>query len=278
MKWYFCTNGTGAHRYKTCIMAAVESCRNRTILQPVYVCHDADRSLPPDLVAFLTRHDVPLIRRRPLVLDHLAAFAGTVEGFHLDVAAGAYLRFDVPFLESDDDFVLYTDCDILFLDAIDLDFCRPQFFACAPEFEVDNWTYCNTGVMVMNVEAMRRTSADLCQLSAARLRAGIFKAYDQGDLNAFYHHAWDRLSPHYNWKPYWGLDPAAKILHFHGLKPDHIRMKLRGEALFPILEGLYARNPRAYSAYYRQFVDVLSRRDDEPRGPASPTLGATSPV
>lgn len=275
MKWYFCTNSTGAHLYKSCIMAAVKSCRAHTTLDPVYVCFDADRALPPDLVAFLTRHDVPVIRRRPLILDHIAGLAKGVPGYSLEAASGTYLRFDVPFLETEDDFVLYSDCDVLFLDAIDLTSCRPRFFACAPEFEVDNWTYCNAGVMVMNVDAMRRTSADLCQLSVARLKAGMTQAYDQSDLNAFYHGTWDRLSPLFNWKPYWGVDPAAKILHFHGPKPVDIRRQMKGDPTVPIYDDLYARNPPAYHAYYRLFVQTLRQANDEwrkpvPAGPDEP--------
>lgn len=278
MKWYFCTNGSGAHRYKSCIMAAVQSCRDRTTLQPVYVCYDADRSLPPDLVAFLARHDVPLIRRRPLILDHIAGLTETVPDYSLDIAAGTYLRFDVPFLETEDDFVLYTDCDVMFLNSIDLASCRPRFFACAPEFEVDNWTYCNAGVMVMNVEAMRRTSADLCQLSVARLKAGMTQSYDQSDLNAFYHGAWDRLSPLLNWKPYWGVDPAAKILHFHGPKPDHIRRQLKGDRTVPILDNLYARNPTAYRDYFRLFVGTLARANRDRRDPLQSRADMVAPV
>jgi hypothetical protein len=35
----------------------------------------------------------------------------------------------------------------------------------------------------------------------------------------FRHGGWKPLRPELNWKPYWGINPAAKIIHFHGPKP-----------------------------------------------------------
>lgn len=273
MKWYFCTNGLGAKRYKTCIMAAVLSCRAHTTLQPICVCYDGDRSLPPDLVAFLDRNEVPLVRRRPLILDLIAPFEGKVPTFSFAIATGAYLRYDVPFIETEDEFVLYTDCDVLFIDDPDLAGFRPRFFACAPEFGLDDWTYCNTGVMVMNVEAMRRTSPDLCQLTVGRMRSGLFHTYDQSDLNAFYHMAWDRLPPEFNWKPYWGVNPAASILHFHGPKPDQIREQILGRSINTTLDFLYARNPDAYRAYFHMFCRTLAQGKTDRGDPVPPRIG-----
>ena len=44
---------------------------------------------------------------------------------------------------------------------------------------------------------------------------------DQGAYNEFYSgkfvvHRW----PLFNWKPYWGFNARAKLVHFHGPKPD----------------------------------------------------------
>ena len=36
-----------------------------------------------------------------------------------------------------------------------LDGVHPSYFACAPEFRQENWNYVNTGVMVINVPALR---------------------------------------------------------------------------------------------------------------------------
>lgn len=61
---------------------------------------------------------------------------------------------------------------------------------------------------------------------------------------------WDRLAPEYNWKPYWGLNPNAKIVHFHGIKVENIERVFRGESVQPIQAKLFGKAPEAYKEFY----------------------------
>jgi hypothetical protein len=70
----------------------------------------------------------------------------------------------------------------------------------------------------------------------------------------FYECCVDPLDPIYNWKPYWGTSPDAQIVHFHGVKPQHVRQVVHGETLEPILQELYDRNPTGYRQYVEQWA------------------------
>ncbi len=49
------------------------------------------------------------------------------------------------------------------------------------------------------------------------------ESWDEAAYRWFYRDSngplWDRLRPELNWKPYWGWNPQARIIHFHGPKP-----------------------------------------------------------
>ncbi len=53
------------------------------------------------------------------------------------------------------------------------------------------------------------------------------ESWDEAAYRWFYRDSngplWDRLRPELNWKPYWGWNPQARIIHFHGPSPisDH---------------------------------------------------------
>ncbi|OZB40844.1 MAG: hypothetical protein B7X48_03175 [Acidiphilium sp. 34-60-192] len=96
----------------------------------------------------------------------------------------------------------------------------PTFFAAAPEFAPDRWNYFNSGVMLLNLPAMRASAPALENYLRAHLADPALGATldDQTLLNAAYRNHWDRLNPLYNWKPYWGFAPDAALLHFHGPK------------------------------------------------------------
>ena len=97
--------------------------------------------------------------------------------------------------------------------------------------------YGNAGIMLINVPWMRRTYDEFVAWTfsgvniARGLHFGPFGPGDQGAYNQFYTgkfnvHRW----PLFNWKPYWGYNPRAKLVHFHG-------PKARGKAFSPVLSG-----------------------------------------
>lgn len=135
--------------------------------------------------------------------------------------ASTFTRFDIPFIETEDEFVLYTDVDVLFLRDIDLSVLpRPNYLAASQEWDKDaaSMEYFNAGILLLNVKGMRKK----CNMIFRDLEQGIpnkINVFDQGYLNQYCFDDFDYLSSDYNWKPYWGVNKGAKIVHFHGMKP-----------------------------------------------------------
>ena len=89
--------------------------------------------------------------------------------------------------------------------------------------EVD---YGNAGVMLINVERMRRTHAEFVrfifseQVVATGMDHGVYGPADQGAYNKFFAGRFDvHLEASWNWKPYWGHAANVSLVHFHGPKP-----------------------------------------------------------
>ena len=139
------------------------------------------------------------------------------------IAFGAFLRIDIPKicenLKIEDEYVLYTDNDVMFLDDVsELINLKPKYFLAAGEFVKNfNPTLINTGVMWINWKSMRKLYDDF--VFFIKLNFHRFKTYDQDAIRIFFKDKVEELSYLYNYKPYWGNQDGIKILHFHGPKP-----------------------------------------------------------
>jgi len=96
----------------------------------------------------------------------------------LQTATSAFLRVDLPLLFKRDDFLLYTDCDIIFLRDPQLEMVRPEYFSCAPERVRGDRVHFNSGVMVMNLKALAANHAVFCEY--IRQNYAKLVAFDQG--------------------------------------------------------------------------------------------------
>ena len=254
MKWYFCIESAGFVKFAPYIQAAVLSCRKHTDLTPVCLLHEHDKTYDRTILSFLKAHDVKVIKTRSRVYRR-ALRLGLDAPPH---TAGTHLRYEIPLVEQDEEFVLYTDCDVLFNGPVQLGDLQPRLFAAGPEFHPTNYAYFNSGIMLMNVEEMRRTADDLLTATLCRMKSGFPTTHDQADLNGFYFEQWDRLPAIYNWKPYWGEDAAARIIHFHGPKPADIWIALAGGHPDHMVNTMVGMNPAGCRQYIIQFLDTLA--------------------
>jgi Glycosyl transferase family 8 len=137
---------------------------------------------------------------------------------------GHWLRSQICLIESEAPMVLYTDCDVVFLQPVAFGDTSPQTIACAPEFRLDEWRYFNSGVMLMNLERLRQDYLTFETFAIAGINSDDSWGFrDQAAYNGFYRQRWSRLEPRFNWKAYWGPSEDAAILHFHGPKFGFIR-------------------------------------------------------
>ena len=119
--------------------------------------------------------------------------------------------------------------------------------------------YGNAGIMLLNVDAMRRTHDAIVKwaFQYEHLKAGLhFSVHgplDQGAYNKYYQGYFDvHTEPAFNWKPYWGYHADAKLIHFHGPKPgDYLKYRRTGripiKELEPILSSYCVKRKGCYS-------------------------------
>ena len=113
----------------------------------------------------------------------------------------------------------------------------------------------------MNVPNMRKKCSEIFNAmeKGDRESTGL---YDQGYLNQFCFHDMTPLPLEYNWKPYWGYNPDAKIIHFHGMKPGG-DSKSSGFALSDssISKGVYGGRAEfgGYLYYVLLYFNVLGK-------------------
>lgn len=229
MQWFFALteDSTAFRQYAEMIMVAVHTAKKFTTLEPHCVYDGGDN----EFTEWLTRHDVPIVRHRSFVREQLTELGRQKGNPHLAAAlSGAFSRVELPELSTADR-LLYTDCDVIFRGEVvpELEANPCHYFAVAPEGVQDDYVNMNTGVMLMNLVRLRESLPKFRQYISQNLAALERESWDEAAYRWYYrdNHGplWDRLRPELNWKPYWGENAQAKIVHFHGPKPyqqDHI--------------------------------------------------------
>ena len=258
MKWYACVNDEGLVHYAEHLRVAMASAIHVAKLQP-HLVFDGE---PARLYEALGRSDFALHRRASGLCEDIARTPPS-PGWDQSVARGALLRFEIPLIEETDRFVLYTDCDVMFTGPIDLSPLRPTYFAAAPGHNPYNWQDMCSGVMLMNVEALRAAHPRL--MSVAREHLGEAHFYDQETLNTAFANQWDWLPLEYHWKPYWAANPSSCIVHYHGPKIAQARVLAHeaGDAGFPSLYRTFFDNaPDGYAYYERLFDSFIAPQFD----------------
>ena len=257
LNWFICLNDFH-DEYRQCAKAAVLS-SERYQMNRFCLYDGADEPFAD----WLARHGVRVIRHRFSLVDQLLS-AG-IEG--PGIAPGAYLRVDIPEVAASERLIdtshyLYTDCDVFFTsDPSRLLDNRTGTFCDSAELS-ERDAHFNSGVMWCNAEFFRRSLSEFRRfLIEGRFR---FVAYDQGALNEFYGSSRQVLGREYNWKPYWGVDGNAVIVHFHGPKPRAFRLWQRDPQEFarrlPSLTPFLGPHTRAaYEHYVGLFEQLLER-------------------
>ena len=166
----------------------------------------------------LEKLGVTIIKHQSLFYDSLLEHYKTNT-----IAFGAFLRIDIPKICEKlgivDEYVLYTDNDVLFKDDISTLFkLKPNYFMVSGEFSKSFTTSSiNTGVMWINWYNMNKCYDEFVSFIKSNLSR--FEVYDQDAIKIFFNGKIEYLDFNYNYKPYWGYSDGIKILHFHGPKP-----------------------------------------------------------
>lgn len=250
--WYFCINEQGFDTFLPHVSAAVMSARANTRLAPHCLYFGENQ-----------RQRDTLMRLGVKVIDHQPSLAASLRqgyGEKYRIFAGHWLRIDLPLIETDERYILYTDVDVIFLGQPELPH-MPRVLAAAPELDRDNRRHFNSGVMVLNLPRLRALHSAFCRTIRARLTRDFqYPPHDQESYNRFFRisalnrlrdRAREHLPLELNWKPYWGLSDNARLVHFHGPKPPKVRAFERtgSAAGQQILYDLWRRDRDAYDHY-----------------------------
>jgi len=267
MKWIFALNAESVESYGDFARVAVLSARKHSSLDAVCL-FDGDEGR---FTSWLREQGVQVVRARSTFYDDIAREAkARNDPFWLRVGAGAFLRLEIPRVARelgwDDEFVFYTDCDVMFQSDPRplLEPLRPKLFAAAPETFRDKPLHMNTGAMWMNVRAL--DDPGFVAWTHANIGKCLNFAFDQGAFRAFYNPLhrlawkwnvsnslfygvmsrlpfktwkWEPLPLELNWKAYWGPNPDARVFHFHGLKPTQ-RAELAAGTLPPFISVMHS--------------------------------------
>lgn len=230
MKWFFCLNSSARDKFSEMIFIALESCRDNTSLLPNCI-YDGEPDYFTDQLKLL---GVQVYFKKVRFFDELVKMDG-VNGLKLEIARGAFLRTVIPDLDIDDDYVLYTDADVIFVkDPVPhLSKIRPRYIGATCESILGSKSFFNSGVMLLNVKNMRSISDDFNNFIQCNLtKFQSFSPNDQGAYNYFFRGLTDWIPEAFNVKPYWFFESDVYIYHFHGSRPIEA-----SEFLFNISEG-----------------------------------------
>ncbi len=245
LKWYFAlsaaTLASTEHDWPGLVRAAVRSARTKTSLRPHLLWDGPEHPFLDELRG----QGVKIIFHRVPFLDDLARH--NPDPHWQAIAAGAFLRVEIPVIETEDEIVLYTDADVQFLHDVapPLSAARPRYFAGCTEFTFQDGL--NTGVMLLNVKQLREDHPEFTGFIRANLHLGL----DQDMYRSFYAGKWELMPPEFNWKPYWGANERAMILHWHGIKPVAAKRLFHdpGAGTHPDLQRLVEMNRQGYLDY-----------------------------
>jgi hypothetical protein len=284
MKWFLPITESSERfdGYAELLQVAIATARRHTSLSP----HVLYTGGPNSLTRWLESMDVPIIPYRSSFTSALEETEARSDRSDIVRLGSAMLvSLDVPRVTRaegvTDEFALITDVDIMFTgDPVPvLDAARPRFLAFCPETLPSAHVppdRVNGGVILMNLPRMRRCEAALHRFVVRHLDRLAERAWDQQAYQEYFTwghrrlaraplarvgltkpRLWDFLPAELNWRPFWGTNPDATIVHFHGPKPQDRSRYEAGEHAghtgwaWPTLERDYA--TEGYFSYSRQW-------------------------
>lgn len=202
------------------LKVAIDSVLTNTTLQPFVIMDRAS----PILSRWLTERDVSFIERQTPLKNRIEDLNRS-HGYPLQ-AQGNYLRYEAVRIV-DEPFFLYADCDVIFLKNPDLSHFEPRLMSACPADTPYSYASFNTGVILFNRLAMLEELDHFYAFASDRLLR-FFPGFDQAAVNKLYFGKIETLPATMNWRPHWGSNIDAELLHFHGVKLEVLEEAVKG--------------------------------------------------
>ncbi len=239
MKWFMAANEDSLknQQFIRLLRLALFTAKKNTKLDPFLIYEGK----PCDEVSILSSEGIKILSTTLSISDELEAWmSDNYPGRqHLTTRRGAFLRTEMPRVlkehEITDEFVLYTDCDVMFMKAPDIAHVHPKCIAaCGRKEGSSRWLrrggywHFSSGVLVINTRSVTNSYVDFQQFvlgngngierpSSPFFQKNLFLS-DQVSLNLFYRNRIDNMPAKLNWNPSSGVSEKAEIVHFNGLK------------------------------------------------------------
>jgi hypothetical protein len=263
MKWYFAVNEASLVNYKDLITVAVCTAREKTALAPNLIFDGTEC----EFTANLQKNGVRIHFRASSFGFDLDK-RPEVDGYKSSIARGAYLRLEIPEIELEDEYVLYTDVDVMFKSDYSWNTLRPRLFMASGEYDTSSERFeqsdsvFNSGVMIINVIEFKRRMPGFLQSIREHqyYYHGKGGFYDQGALNDYFHGEYEALPNSLNWRIFAKDESPPVIVHFHGPKPVDIQRCINNDPnVYDVLKNLYRANPVTYKEELRFYMAALAR-------------------
>jgi lipopolysaccharide biosynthesis glycosyltransferase len=236
----------------------------------LYCIYDGGKQ---EFISWLKNRGIPCIKWKVTFLDKIRdKYTGKKS---IDYCAGAYLCIEIPLAFEasgiDDQYILYIDVDTMVLNNFSLDHKNPKYFAGAPDWGVSDLSFIGASVMVINLKQVKKDYPKFLKHLLKHNFDFSFAGHgpcSQGAWNTFYRNKWDKLEPTYDWKPWWGFNPQAKIVHFSGPKPYEIQPLLVDDISAEESERdkinrfVVKQNPESYKKYlqvWNKYDSMINR-------------------
>ena len=260
---FFCINEHGLTKnklhYEDHIRVCLTSCLLNTNLFPTLIYSGKDN----EFIRSIEKSGINVIRHRISFYEELKK-ACQENNVDFGVAEGAFLRLDIPEIAKEEKFSLYTDVDVLFQRHPHIESIFPEFIAATSEIGFEHYGHMNSGVMILNHNGITKEKTHLVnRIIDGNLKSSSGDPYDQGHLNDHFKGRWNIIDQSFNWKPYWGLNKFAPIVHWHGVK-FHAAVSNMIPSMYSYNKShmhtdLFKRSPDAYAWYIRCFSEILEK-------------------
>lgn len=264
LKCVFCTNSYSQSTYPL-LKVAINSLLKNTTLKPYVVWGNDFKGESNPMIQWLQDKQIPIIQHTLSFEYDLSSFSfskSSMKNLTLKMMYEHYpnyyshnfiltetLRMDLPIVFPNDEYILYTDCDVVFLKDIQIEnFSEPIAAA------TRSGNFFNNGVMFLNLSELRKTYRQFVNFYLeSNYTFEIGNSTTQGAYNTFYKDQVHHLPLEYNWHVFFGINEEAKIIHFCGPKPNDYYNILTGYC--SDYDGLYRDCARAPSIphYLKEF-------------------------
>ena len=262
MKCVMCLSGS-APEYEEMAKVAVRSALASTSLEVVLVYDGKSAALR----SWMRNHGIHVIDWTVSFLDDLSLRYDGKKS--IEFCRGTYLCMEVPRIMSEygfeDEYILYTDLDVLFVGEVCIQNLEPEYFCAPKDWSLTDNSRFSTGIVLMNLKTLQNTYPDFVQ----HLKSNDYNfehadmgPCDQGAWNTFYINVHEELPAIYDWKPWWGKNEDARIIHFSGPKPRHVRRLIEQHAFSTdddeIHKYVVDQNPDAFIEYVEQWEGITN--------------------